>query len=64
MKHPGNNRPPVSFLSISISLSPLPEGVKLIGITGTNGKTTTTSLTYKIVKKAFPDKTFLAGNIG
>ena len=42
----------------------LPEGVKLIGITGTNGKTTTTTLTYDIIKKAYPDKTFLAGNIG
>ena len=42
----------------------LPEGVKLIGITGTNGKTTTTTLTYNIIKKAFNEKVFLAGNIG
>lgn len=42
----------------------LPEGVKLIGITGTNGKTTTTTLTYNIMKKAFGEKVFLAGNIG
>lgn len=42
----------------------LPEGVKLIGITGTNGKTTTTTLTYEIMHKAFGDKVFLAGNIG
>ena len=42
----------------------LPEGVKLIGITGTNGKTTTTTLTYEIIKKVYPDKTYLAGNIG
>ncbi len=42
----------------------LPEGVKLIGITGTNGKTTTTTLTYNIMKEAFGDKVFLAGNIG
>ena len=42
----------------------LPEDVKLIGITGTNGKTTTTTLTYNIMKKAFGDKVFLAGNIG
>lgn len=42
----------------------LPEGVKLIGITGTNGKTTTTTLTYNIMKKAFNEKVFLAGNIG
>ena len=42
----------------------LPEGVKLIGITGTNGKTTTTTLTYEIMKKAFGEKVILAGNIG
>lgn len=42
----------------------LPEGVTLIGITGTNGKTTTTSLTYEIMKKAYGEKAFLAGNIG
>ena len=42
----------------------LPEGVKLVAITGTNGKTTTTTLTYQILKKAFGDKVFLAGNIG
>ena len=42
----------------------LPEGVNLVSITGTNGKTTTTSLTYEIFKKAFGDKAILAGNIG
>lgn len=42
----------------------LPEGVKIVAITGTNGKTTTTTLTYEIMKKAFGDKVFLAGNIG
>ncbi len=42
----------------------LPDNVKLIGITGTNGKTTTTTLTYNIMKEAFGDKVFLAGNIG
>lgn len=41
-----------------------PKDVTLIGITGTNGKTTTTSLTYAIVKEAFGDRAFLAGNIG
>lgn len=38
--------------------------VKIIGITGTNGKTTTTTLTYEIMKKAYGEKVFLAGNIG
>ena len=42
----------------------LPEGVRIIAITGTNGKTTTTTLTYEIMRKAFGDKVFLAGNIG
>ena len=42
----------------------LPEGVNLISITGTNGKTTTTSLVYEIFKKSFGDKAILAGNIG
>lgn len=42
----------------------LPDGVKLVGITGTNGKTTTTTLTYNILKEAFGDKVILAGNIG
>ena len=42
----------------------LPKGVKIIAITGTNGKTTTTTLTYEIVSHAFKNKTHLAGNIG
>lgn len=42
----------------------LPDGVKIIAITGTNGKTTTTTLTYEIMKKAYGEKVFLAGNIG
>lgn len=42
----------------------LPEGVRIVGITGTNGKTTTTTITHNILKKAFGDKVILAGNIG
>lgn len=38
-------------------------GGKLIGITGTNGKTTTTALTGAIMKKYF-EKVFVVGNIG
>ena len=42
----------------------LPKGIKIIGITGTNGKTTTTSITYDILRNAFGDRVVLAGNIG
>lgn len=41
----------------------LPNDVKLIGITGTNGKTTTTTLIYEIIKKAGKN-VHLTGNIG
>jgi len=36
---------------------------KIIAVTGTNGKTTTTTLIYKIIKKEFKN-TVVAGNIG
>ena len=42
----------------------LPDDVSIIGITGTNGKTTTTTLTYEIMRKALGDRVHLAGNIG
>lgn len=42
----------------------LPKDVTLVGITGTNGKTTTTTLTYLILKEAFQDRVHLTGNIG
>ena len=42
----------------------LPKSVNIIGITGTNGKTTTTTLTYNILHNAFGDRVILAGNIG
>jgi len=41
----------------------LPKNITLIGITGTNGKTTTTTLTYEIVKES-GKKVHLTGNIG
>ena len=42
----------------------IPDDVTLIGITGTNGKTTTTTVTYNILKEAFGNRVHLAGNIG
>ncbi len=41
----------------------LPEGVKIVGITGSNGKTTTTTLIYELLKKTY-DNVYLGGNIG
>lgn len=41
----------------------LPKNITLIGITGTNGKTTTTTLIYEIIKKAGKN-VHLTGNIG
>ena len=49
---------------VELAYKLLPKDITLIGITGTNGKTTTTTLTYKIMKEAFKDRVHLAGNIG
>lgn len=35
-----------------------------VAITGSNGKTTTSTLAYEIIKAQYPDKTLLCGNIG
>lgn len=42
----------------------LPKGIRIVSITGTNGKTTTTTLTYNILKNYYGEKVVLAGNIG
>ena len=49
---------------VEVAYRLLPDDVTLIGITGTNGKTTTTTLTYLIMKEYFGDRVHLAGNIG
>lgn len=48
---------------VEMSYHLLPKNIKIIGITGSNGKTTTTSVLYEILKEAnLPVK--LGGNIG
>ena len=56
------NIPVINEVEMAYQL--LPDNVDIIGITGTNGKTTTTTITYEIMHKFFGDKVYLAGNIG
>ncbi len=56
------NIPVINEVEVAYHL--LPKDITLIGITGTNGKTTTTTLTYEIIHKAYGDRVHLAGNIG
>ncbi len=37
---------------------------KIVGVTGTKGKSTTTTLVYEFLKKKFGNRVLLAGNIG
>lgn len=53
--------PVINELEVCFSL--LPKDVEIIGITGSNGKTTTTTITYELLKYT-NKKVFLAGNIG
>lgn len=55
-----NNVPVEMDESLFTKLAP---EVKVIGVTGTRGKTTTTYLIYEILKLAFGQKVFLGGNI-
>ena len=56
------NIPVINEVELAYSL--IPKNVTIIGITGTNGKTTTTTITYEIMHKAFGDRVHLVGNIG
>lgn len=48
---------------VEVAYNFLPKGIRIVGITGSNGKTTTTTLTYEILKNAgLP--VHLGGNIG
>ncbi|WP_461615734.1 UDP-N-acetylmuramoyl-L-alanine--D-glutamate ligase [Clostridium sp. Marseille-QA1073] len=48
---------------IELAYRYFPTGITIIGVTGTNGKTTTTILIYEFLKKA-SKRVFLMGNIG
>ena len=55
------NIPVINEMEVAYNM--LPKNVKIVGITGSNGKTTTTALTYEILKLAdLPVK--MGGNIG
>lgn len=48
---------------IEMAYNFLPKTTKIIGITGSNGKTTTTTMIYEILKKKY-NNVYLGGNIG
>ena len=48
---------------VEVAYSYLPKNIKIIAITGSNGKTTTTTMIYEILKKALLP-VLLGGNIG
>lgn len=57
------------FSELEVALSFLPENVSILAVTGTNGKTTTTTLLGKILEKKFSRENFVSkvivcGNIG
>ena len=49
---------------VEVSARLMRKDIHLIGITGTNGKTTTTTIIYEVLKEKFKDKVHLTGNMG
>jgi UDP-N-acetylmuramoylalanine--D-glutamate ligase len=60
--HARKNNIPVE-MDEALFLKLAPKGVKVIGVTGTRGKTTTTMLIYHTLKSAKTGRVFLGGNI-
>ncbi len=56
-----NNVPVVTEIELAFNVS---KAQNYIAITGTNGKTTTTTIVYEILRRAYGDKAHLCGNIG
>ena len=55
------NIPIITEIELAYSIS---KPQHYVAITGTNGKTTTTSLVYEILHQAYKDKALVGGNIG
>ena len=49
---------------VEVSARLMRKDIHLIGITGTNGKTTTTTIIYEILKEKYKDRVHLTGNMG
>lgn len=49
---------------VEVAYNMIKDKVSIIGIIGTNGKTTTTTVTYNIMKEYYGDRVHLVGNIG
>ncbi len=52
-------KPYYTSIALFVAYSPIP----CIGVTGTRGKTTTTTLLYEILNRAYPNQVLLGGNI-